>query len=191
MITKKRITKETSVEISLDMSAVEPVEIETSVPFFNHLLTSMAFHGHFSLTVAASGDTDVDAHHVVEDTGLVFGDVLHELSLGRDSLARFGHAVIPMDEALSEVNLDVCGRSACVFEAAFPQQLVGTFDTALLKEFLLALAQRAKISLHAEIRRGDNSHHMAESMFKALGKALSAAYQEGTRKGLSTKGGIG
>ncbi|RPJ07647.1 MAG: imidazoleglycerol-phosphate dehydratase HisB [Spirochaetaceae bacterium] len=187
----KRETKETQISVELAFDSAEPVSVQTPVPFFNHLLTSMAFHGGFSLVIKATGDVEVDAHHLVEDTGLVLGDVLFLVSSGSDSLKRFGHSVIPMDEALSEVSIDVCGRSYCGLEASFPQQLVGAFDTALLREFFTALAQRAKISLHVQVRRGENSHHMAESLFKALGKTLAAAYQEGTGKGISTKGVIG
>ena len=186
-----RETKETSIALTLCLDEAEPVEIDTGVPFFDHLLTAMSFHGGFGLSLRAKGDLSVDAHHLVEDTGLVLGDAFLALTAAEPSVKRFGHTVIPMDEALSEVSVDVCGRSACVFRAEFPQPLVGSFDTALIREFLLALAQRAKISLHAAVREGENSHHMAESLFKALGKALAEAYARAPgRESISTKGTI-
>jgi imidazoleglycerol-phosphate dehydratase len=186
----KRETKETTISCTLDLDASTPIDIETSVPFFNHLLHAMSFHGNFSLVIRATGDVDIDAHHLLEDCGLVIGDALASFALDSASLARFGHAVIPMDEALSEVAIDICGRSTCSYRADFPQKLVGNFDTSLLREFLNALAGRAKISLHAVIHAGENSHHMAESLFKALGKAIAGAYRiSGERKaGMSTKG---
>ncbi len=187
----KRETKETNISLTVSLDEAEPVAIDTGVPFFDHLLTAMSFHGGFSLSLKATGDLSVDAHHLVEDSGLVLGDALLALTAAEPGITRFGHAVIPMDEALSEVSVDVCGRPACVYRAEFPQPLVGAFDTSLLREFLLALAQRAKISLHAAVREGENSHHMAECLFKALGKALAAAYAPGHgRASVSTKGTI-
>jgi imidazoleglycerol-phosphate dehydratase len=187
----KRETKETNISLTLSLDEAEPVAIDTGVPFFDHLLTAMSFHGGFGLELKAKGDLSVDAHHLVEDTGLVLGDAFLALTGDKPAVTRFGHAVIPMDEALSEVSVDVCGRAACVYRADYPQKLVGAFDTALIREFLLALAQRAKISLHAAVREGENSHHMAESLFKALGKALAAAYAPAPGRGsVSTKGTI-
>jgi len=166
------------------------IDINTNIPILDHLLQSMAFHGGFSLIIKAQGDLNIDAHHVVEDIGIVFGDVLNSIIREFGSVERFGYAVIPMDEALSEVDIDVCGRSTCVFNAQFPQTHIGTFDLSLLREFFTALANRAKISLHATIRTGQNSHHMAESLFKALGKALFLAYEpkKQDNKDMSTKG---
>jgi imidazoleglycerol-phosphate dehydratase len=189
---QSRKTKETEISVSVDLDEAEPIDIDTGVPFFDHLLKAMGFHGGFSLVVKAAGDLSVDAHHLVEDTGIVLGDVFLALAGGSPSIQRFGHAVIPMDEALSEVSIDVCGRSACVYRARFPQKLVGAFDTALIREFLHALAQHAKICLHASVREGENSHHMAECLFKALGRALAGAYAPAAanRQSISTKGTI-
>ena len=139
--------------------------------------------------VEASGDTEVDPHHLVEDVGLVMGDILHRLVSEHGGVKRFGHSVIPMDEALSEVTIDVCGRPTLSFGANFPQKWVGDFDCSLVKEFLAALSSRARLSLHADIRRGENSHHMAEALFKALGKSLKQAY-EPEAEILSTKGTV-
>lgn len=189
-ITINRETKETKIRCTVNLDSREPLEISTSVPFLDHLLHAMSFHGGFSLIIEAKGDVAVDAHHLVEDTGLVLGDALAGLSSDTTRLARFSHALIPMDEALAEVAIDVCGRSTLVFQADFPQKNIGTFDPALLKEFLNALSQRARISLHATIRKGENSHHMAEALFKALGKALAQAFNPALANpsGISTKG---
>ncbi|MBN1797440.1 MAG: imidazoleglycerol-phosphate dehydratase HisB [Spirochaetales bacterium] len=186
-----RKTKETHVTIEINLDKSDTIDIATGVPFFNHLLHAMAFHGNFGLKVKAEGDIDVDAHHIVEDLGLVLGEILCGLVTNSGSVMRFGHAVIPMDEALSEIAIDVCGRPTCVYDAEFPQTTVGAFDLLLLREFFFALANRAKISIHVRTRAGKNSHHMAESLFKALGKALSQAYTYNEKiKNISTKGTI-
>ena len=184
-----RKTKETQINIGLDMDQRGDIRINSPVPFFNHLLESMAFHGGFRLTVDAAGDTEVDPHHLIEDVGLVLGDLLYRLVNEHGGVKRFGHAVIPMDEALSEVTVDVCGRPTLSLITDFPQEWVGDFDCALVREFLQALSSRARVSLHAEVRRGENSHHMVESLFKALGKVLKQAYTQESDT-LSTKGTI-
>jgi imidazoleglycerol-phosphate dehydratase len=189
-VTLARRTKETDIEVSLDPDARgEGSGISTGVGFFDHLLTAFSFHGGIGLYVKATGDLAIDAHHVVEDSGLLMGDALAQV-LSKGPVRRFGHAVIPMDEALSEVSVDVSGRPYLAYRAVFPQPRVGDFDLSLLREFLMALSSRARMGLHAETRYGENSHHMAEALFKALGKAVSAAYRpaDGT---LSTKGSIG
>jgi imidazoleglycerol-phosphate dehydratase len=185
----KRATKETDISLALDPDLGDRVEVKTGLPFFDHMLTIMAFHGRFRLVLSAKGDLEVDGHHLVEDVGLVLGQALAGV-LEKGPVARFGHAVIPMDEALAEVSIDVCGRPTLVFSAGFPQQWVGTFDTALIREFLIALASKAGMSLHAEIQRGENSHHMAEALFKALGKAIRQAYGAAGEE-MSSKGRIG
>jgi imidazoleglycerol-phosphate dehydratase len=185
-----RKTKETEIHVELVMEAEAPIAVQTGVPFFDHLLESMAFHGGFGLTVRGKGDLEVDEHHLVEDTGIVLGEALGVLLERSGPIARFGHAVIPMDEALAEVALDVGGRSCLVYRAEFPQPRVGRFELALLQEFLQALARRGRLTLHTVLRHGGNSHHMAEALFKALGVALSLAYGPASRpaKGMSTKG---
>jgi imidazoleglycerol-phosphate dehydratase len=187
-ITRK--TRETDISLTLDPDAAVAGGITTGLPFFDHLLTSMSFHGRLGLRIAAKGDIDVDPHHLVEDTGLVLGQGLAGVLGKTGAVARFGHAVIPMDEALAEVTIDVCGRATLSLQASFPQPYAGTFDISLLREFFAALADQARISLHVEIRRGENSHHMAEAAFKALGRALSEAYAAGGQE-MSTKGRIG
>ncbi len=187
-IKAERITKETNISIILNMDGSE-VSVDTGIPFFDHMLTAMAFHGNFSLSVAASGDIEVDPHHLVEDTGIVLGTALLDTVTTYGPVVRFGHAVIPMDEALSEVTIDAGGRGSAVLRAAFPQEYSGNFHMPLLREFFIALASAGKMTLHLECRYGKNSHHMAESLFKALGKALSAAFcLSGAGEVLSTKG---
>jgi imidazoleglycerol-phosphate dehydratase len=186
----KRTTRETDITLTLDPDSAVDGGISTGLPFFDHLLSSMAFHGRLGLAVDAKGDLEVDPHHLVEDTGLVLGQALAGILEKTGAVARFGHAVIPMDEALAEAVIDVCGRPTLRWHAAFPQPLAGTFDCALLREFLAALAAQARISLHVEVRRGENTHHMAEAAFKALGFALKAAYAPSARE-MSSKGRIG
>jgi len=184
-----RKTKETDVAVGLDLSGPGEIRIDTGLPFFDHLLTAMAFHGGFGLWVTARGDVEVDAHHLVEDTGLVLGSALAAVFQRSQPVARFGHAVIPMDEALAEVTVDVCGRPTLGYRPRFPQARAGSFDLWLLREFFLALANQARISIHVDTRGAENSHHAAEAVFKALGKALAQAYGPG--RAMSTKGGIG
>ncbi|HEY9593915.1 MAG TPA: imidazoleglycerol-phosphate dehydratase [Spirochaetia bacterium] len=184
-----RSTRETDITLTLDPDGPVDGGIATSIPFFDHMLTAMSFHGGFGLAVKASGDIDVDAHHLVEDTGLVLGRAWAGV-LEKGAVERFAHAVIPMDEALAEVTVDVCGRPTPVLLMPFAQSHAGTFDLSLLREFFIALANEARISLHVEIRRGENGHHMAEAAFKALGKALGGAYAPAKRE-MSSKGRIG
>ena len=182
-----RETNETNITVELDMSREGTVSPRTSIPFFDHLLMAMAFHGKFCLAVTATGDTEVDPHHLVEDVGLVIGDALGETAAS-GTIARYGHAVVPMDDSLSTITIDACGRPYIVFDAEFPQARAGGFDVALIREFLTALSTRAKINLHARCDYGLNSHHMAEALFKALGIALKAAFSTSEDSVRSTKG---
>jgi imidazoleglycerol-phosphate dehydratase len=184
-----RRTKETDISIELCFGGSKDIDISTSVPFLDHMLNGMAFHGGFGLKIKATGDKEVDFHHTVEDTGLALGEALHKAFKELKTVKRYGHSVIPMDDAISEVTIDVSGRPALKFIADFPQSWVGNFDINLIKEFLIALSNKANICLHACIRYGENSHHMAESLFKALGKAINEAYKE-EKEILSTKGTI-
>jgi imidazoleglycerol-phosphate dehydratase len=185
-----RKTRETEVRLALDLGSRGAISVQSGVPFLDHLLTAMAHHGGFGLTLRASGDLAVDAHHLVEDVGIVLGSALAEIAAGGGAVARFGHSVIPMDDALAEADIDVCGRPTLVYSASFPQPAVGGFDLALLRELTGGLASSAKVSLHLAVRYGDNSHHMAEALFKALGKALAQAYavMPGEADAMSTKG---
>ena len=186
----ERKTRETDISLTLDPDIAAEPAVRTGIPFFNHMLTSMSFHGRFFLSVEGRGDIDVDPHHLVEDVGLVLGQAFFLVLEKAGPVARFGHAVVPMDEALSEVIIDVCGRPTLSLHATFPQAFAGTFDLSLLREFFAGLSSQARISLHVDLRRGENSHHMAESAFKALGKALKQAYSPDGRE-MSSKGRIG
>jgi len=183
-----RKTKETDISLSLDLDGGD-IQISTEIPFFDHLLTALTFHGNIGINLNAKGDIEVDPHHLVEDTGLVLGEALKKTIDTYGAINRFAHTVIPMDEALSEITLDVCGRPYLVYKSNFPQEYSGLFQMSLLKEFFAALANAAGMSIHADCRYGENSHHMAESLFKALGKALKQAFIPlKSNKILSTKG---
>lgn len=188
----RRQTKETEVRLELDMDGGGPSGIRTGVPFLDHLLAAMSHHGGFRLSLEAQGDVAVDPHHLVEDVGIVLGSALAETVARHGAVARFGWSLIPMDEALAETAADVCGRPTCVFSASFPQVAVGGFDLALLREFATGLVSTARISLHLTVRRGENSHHMAEALFKSLGKTLGQAYRKtgAAPGGMSTKGEV-
>lgn len=188
----ERKTKETDIRLCLDLNRRDAPKVATGVPFFDHMLTAFAFHGGFFLEIEAKGDLEVDAHHLVEDTGLVLGEAFRKAQESRGGVVRYGHAVIPMDEALSEVVVDACGRPYWVYQAEFPQSHAGTFDLSLVREFLIAFTNRAQVNLHAHCRYGANGHHMAEALFKALGKALAQAYapRDGGTAAMSTKGVI-
>ncbi len=187
-----RKTRETDISIVLEMDGTGPVQVRTGLPFFDHMLTAMAFHGGFSLRIEGTGDLEVDPHHLVEDTGLVLGQTLRKVLTEFGAVMRYGHSVIPMDDALSEATVDVCERPFLVYRAAYPQEMSGTFPMALLREFFHGLASAARINLHLECRYGENSHHMAEALFKALGRAVAAAYsaKAGDQAGMSTKGNL-
>ncbi len=171
-----RKTRETEIHLVLDLSGGREVSVQSGIPFLDHMLTAMAFHGGFGLEIAGSGDTEIDLHHLVEDTGIVLGKAFAQTIPEDRKIRRFGHSVIPMDEALSEAAVDVSGRGLLVFHADFPQPVCGAFDVALFREFFRGLAMNGGITIHLLCRHGENSHHMAESLFKALGKALRTAF---------------
>ena len=188
----ERVTRETDIRLTLSVPENRPSRdsyaISTGLPFFDHMLLAFGFHGGFGLQLEARGDIEVDPHHLVEDVGIVLGDALHALK--REGMARYGQAAIPMDDALSEVIVDVSGRAYLMYDAKYPQEYAGSFQLALLKEFFQALASRAQVNLHLLSRYGQNGHHMAESLFKALGRALSTAYALDGEVVMSTKGSL-
>ena len=189
----ERNTRETQIQVVVDMlpSRIDDASgaIRTGIPFFDHMLMAMSFHGGFTLSVQAAGDLDVDPHHLVEDTGIVIGTCLESIFRETGSVNRFGHAVVPMDESLAEATVDVCGRPTLAYRADLPQQHAGAFGLWLLREFFSGLAMGARIALHLECRYGENAHHMVEALFKALGKAIEQAYRP-VDAGMSTKGVI-
>ncbi|MCO7175926.1 imidazoleglycerol-phosphate dehydratase HisB [Sporolactobacillus kofuensis] len=188
-----RDTFETQIKLKLAIDGDGTSNLETGVPFLTHMLTLFAKHGLFNLDVHAQGDTDVDDHHTTEDIGICLGKAIRQAVGDKKGINRYGYAVVPMDEALSEVAIDLSGRPYFVFNGQFPSQKVGTFDTELVKEFLDKLCIEAQMNLHVTIRYGENTHHMIESIFKALGRALDAATVQNPRiQGvLSTKGTLG
>lgn len=190
VISLHRRTKETDIALTLDMENPEPVSLVLGVPFFEHMLRSMSFHGRIGLTVHGAGDLEVDPHHLVEDVGLVLGDAVRQYVDTFGPCARFGHAIIPMDDALSEAVIDASGRPFLVYKADYPQEKSGDFSMALLGEFLTAFVNRGGLTLHCLCRYGSNSHHMAESLFKAIGRALRASLTPIGSPVLSTKGSL-
>ncbi|OQX29418.1 MAG: imidazoleglycerol-phosphate dehydratase [Spirochaeta sp. LUC14_002_19_P3] len=192
MIKHRRTTKETDIAIELDMTRRAPARLDTGLPFFNHILTAMAFHGGFQLEIDAKGDIEVDPHHLVEDCGLVLGKALELFRQETGGIARYGEARIPMDDALSEAVVDACGRPYLVYHASLPQTHAGNFDLSLLREFWLGLAMAGKMNLHLHVRYAENAHHAVEALFKAAGRALAQAYRpiNGTEEDMSTKGKI-
>ena len=187
-----RKTKETDITVELGVDGVGKSSVETGVPFFNHMLESFARHGFFDLTVRASGDLEVDQHHTVEDVGLALGQAMREALGDKAGIRRFGEATCPLDEALVRVIVDLSGRPFFVYEVTLTQDRVGTFDTGLVHDFLLAFTNQLGMNLHVDMVRGRNPHHVIEATFKALARALDAATQVDRRvEGvLSTKGAL-
>lgn len=167
-----RQTQETTINIRLNLDGSGQHKISTGVPFLDHMLAQVAVHGMMDLSILAQGDVHIDDHHTVEDVGIVLGQALRK-GLGEGNrLARYGSAVIPMDEALVMVAVDFSGRSYLAYDVIFPQATIGHFDVQLVEEFLRALATNAQITLHVRMLAGRNSHHIAEAVFKALGRAF-------------------
>ena len=172
-----RNTKETQITLSVDLDGTGVSDVETGVGFFDHMLDSFARHGGIDLKVRTKGDLHIDAHHTVEDTGIVLGQAVKEALDGFKGIRRFGAAYIPMDETLSRCALDLSNRPYLIWKVAFSRPKVGEVDTELFKEFHQAFAMNLGACVHLETLYGDNSHHIAESGFKALGRALRAAVE--------------
>ncbi len=187
-ITRK--TRETEVRISLDLDGTGVADIDSGVPFLDHMLNHVALHGLLDLSVYARGDVEVDDHHTVEDVGIVLGQALAQAVGDKVGLVRYGSQLVPMDEALALVALDFSGRAVLAYEATLPAAKVGTFDTELVPEFLRALTQHAGLTLHVRVLAGSNTHHIIEAIFKALGRALGQAVAFDARRASvpSTKG---
>jgi len=184
-----RATGETDVRLFLELDGGGAGERETGVGFFDHMLDAVARHGGFDLDVRVSGDLETGPHHTVEDTGLAFGAALDEALGDRSGIERFGHAVVPMDEARAGATIDLSGRPFCAFEAEVPHVRIGDFDPDLAEEFFRAVANTAKLTLHLRLDAGTNTHHVVEVLFKAFARALRAAVAETGSEGVpSTKG---
>ncbi len=179
-----RNTKETQIALTLNLDGSGQGEISTGVGFLDHMLTHLSRHGHFDLRLQAQGDLEIDPHHTVEDVGICLGKALLDaLQASPESSipTRFGHAVVPMDEALAEVAIDLSGRPFLAYDATFPGDRVGEFDVELVEEFFRALAMNARMTLHIVLRQSNNVHHAIEGIFKAFARSLSQATAIDTR----------
>lgn len=186
----ERNTNETQIKLNFSIDGEGQSLLNTSVPFINHMLDLFTKHGQFNLTVDATGDIEIDDHHTTEDIGICLGIALKEAIGDKKGIKRYGNAFVPMDEALAQVVVDLSNRPHLEFRAQFPSQKVGTFDTELVHEFLWKLALEARMNLHVIVHYGQNTHHIIEAIFKALGRALDEATTIDPRiKGVpSTKG---
>lgn len=185
-----RVTGETDVRLELSLDGSGEGDRRTGVGFLDHMLDLLARHGALDLGVAATGDLETGAHHTVEDVGICLGQALDRALGDRSAIARYGHAVVPMDEARAACAIDVSGRPLCAVEADLPAGSIGTFDHDLAEEFLRAVATNARLTLHVEVQRGTNAHHVIEAMFKAFARALrgAVAIDPSARGVPSTKG---
>ena len=187
-----RVTRETNVTVALNLDGEGVADVATGVPFLDHMLDALARHATFGLTVRATGDTHVDDHHTVEDVGIVLGQALKQALGDMRGITRYGDAFVPMDESLVMCAVDISGRGAAYVDLPVPTQRIGTFDTQLVEEFLVAFATNAGITLHVRLVTGRNSHHIVEAAFKALARALRTAVAiDGRVVGVpSTKGSL-
>ena len=173
--TVKRRTKETDIEVSLDIDGTGEVDVQTGVGFLDHMLDHLGKHSLSDLTVKAAGDLKVDDHHTTEDVGLCLGEALAKCLADKGGIHRYGSASVPMDEALANVSLDLSGRASVTFKVQFAGDRIGTFDVQLVEEFLRRMSQAAGMNLHVNVPAGTNDHHIAEAIFKAVAQALKQA----------------
>lgn len=188
-----RATSETEIRLALDLDGSGRAEVTTGVGFFDHMLTALARHGMLDLTVAAKGDLHIDDHHTTEDVGIVLGQALRQALGDKRGIRRYGHSLLPMDEALAEAAIDISGRPFLAWQVAFQRPKIGTFDTELVEEFFRAFAFNAGITLHVTLKAGTNAHHVAEACFKAVARALRMAVEPDPRAAgaiPSTKGSL-
>jgi imidazoleglycerol-phosphate dehydratase len=188
-----RNTAETRIEVELNLDGSGLAELASGVPFLDHMLDQVARHGMIDLKVVASGDLHIDAHHTVEDIGITIGQALLEAIGEKRGIRRYGHAYVPLDEALSRVVIDFSGRPGLEFHVPFTRAMIGAFDVDLAHEFFQGLANHARVTLHIDNLRGDNAHHQCETVFKAFGRALRMAAERDPRVGdeiPSTKGAL-
>ena len=189
----ERNTNETRIVVEIDIDGSGRASLATGIPFLDHMLDQVARHGMIDLTVRAEGDLHIDAHHTVEDVGITFGQALAEALGDKRGIRRYGHAYVPLDEALSRVVLDCSGRPGLEFHVEFPRARVGDFDVDLSIEFFRGFANHALVTLHIDTLRGRNTHHIMETVFKAFGRALRMAIETDPRLGStvpSTKGSL-
>lgn len=188
-----RSTKETQIAVELNLDGTGGAELDIGVPFLEHMLDQVARHGMFDLAVKATGDLEIDAHHTVEDVGISLGQAFRQALGDKRGIRRYGHAYVPLDEALSRVVLDFSGRPGLDYHVEYPRARVGNFDVDLLREFFQGFANHAMVTLHIDNIRGRNTHHIAETIFKAFGRSLRVAVELDPRmEGIlpSTKGSL-
>lgn len=189
----KRDTTETQIELSLNLDGTGEAKLQTGIAFFEHMLTQIARHGLIDIDVVAHGDLEVDAHHTVEDVGIVLGQAFAEAVGDKKGIYRYGHAYVPLDEALSRVVIDLSGRPGLFYRVDYTRARVGDFDLDLLREFFQGFTNHAMVTLHLDNLHGDNAHHQAETLFKAFGRALRMALTADERMAgvvPSTKGSL-
>ena len=189
---KRRETLETSIAVDVNLDGAGEADIDTGLPFFEHMLHQVARHGRIDLEIKARGDLQVDAHHTVEDVGITLGQAVAEAVGDKRGIFRYGHAYVPLDEALSRVVVDFSGRPGLDYTVSFSRARVGDFDVDLLHEFFQGFANHAQVTLHVDNLKGTNTHHQAETIFKAFGRALRMALERDPRTPdtPSTKGSL-
>lgn len=188
-----RETKETQITVSINLDGTGKSSFETGLPFLDHMLDQVARHGLVDLTIRASGDLEIDAHHTVEDIGITVGQAFVEAIGSKTGIRRYGYAYVPLDEALSRVVLDLSGRPGLEYHVEFPRARVGEFDVDLFHEFFQGFANHAKVTMHIDALRGRNAHHIIETIYKAFGRALRMAVEPDPRmvgEMPSTKGSL-
>lgn len=188
--TCKRKTKETDIVLTINLDGQGDNQIDTGIPFFDHMLDGFARHGLFDLNVRVKGDTEVDSHHTIEDTGIVLGQAIADALGAKEGISRYGYFILPMDETLALCAIDLSGRPYLKYQADFTVPILGGLDTEMVREFFYAVSYSAGMNLHLKILENGNNHHMAEALFKAFGKALDMAVSKEPRiNGIwSTKG---
>jgi len=189
----ERNTLETQIKVSIDLDGTGASRMDTGVPFLEHMLDQIARHGLIDLDIIAKGDLHIDAHHTVEDLGITLGQAFAKAVGDKKGVRRYGHAYVPLDEALSRVVLDLSGRPGLVFDVTFTRGMIGGFDVDLFHEFFQGFVNHAGVTLHVDNLRGSNAHHQAETVFKAFGRALRMAIEPDQRLGdliPSTKGSL-
>ena len=173
----RRETRETTVAVAINLDGQGKCELDVGIPFFEHMLEQVGRHGLFDLEVSAKGDLEVDAHHTIEDTGIVMGQAFAAALGDKSGIRRYGHAIVPLDEAMSQVVVDCSGRPELVYEVSYPRARIGEFDVDLVREFFQGFVNHSLVTLHIDNIRGRNAHHVAETVFKAFGRALRMAVE--------------
>ena len=188
-----RNTLETQISVSVNLDGSGEREFQTGLPFLDHMLDQVARHGLLDISIKADGDLEIDAHHTVEDIGITLGQAVNEAIGDKKGIRRYGHAYVPLDEALSRVVIDFSGRPGLVYNVVFARQMVGDFDVDLFHEFFQGFVNHAKVTLHIDNFKGENAHHQIETIFKAFGRALRMAAERDPRMSdvtPSTKGSL-